>query len=70
MLGFQHQLLLRIVERDTLPDESDWETLRHHDFTLTKFLEVPSFMEKTEFRAKAMRVEKLKLMWNAKDRNA
>ena len=33
MLEFLHQLLRRIVERDTLPDESDWETLRQYDFT-------------------------------------
>ena len=60
MLDFLHRLLRRIVERDTLPDESDWETLRQHDFTSTKFLDVPSFMEKTEFRAKVMRVAKSK----------
>ena len=58
MLNFLHRLLRRIVERDTLPDESDWEALRQYDFIETKFLDVPSFMEKTEFRAKAMRVAK------------
>ena len=61
MLNFLHRLLRRIVERDTLPDESDWEALRQYDFIETKFLDVPSFMEKTEFRAKAMRVAKSKI---------
>ena len=60
MLNFLHRLLRRIVERDTLPDESDWEALRQYDFIETKFLDVPSFVEKTEFRAKAMRVGKSK----------
>ena len=58
---FLHRLLRRIVERDTLPDENDWEALRQYDFTETKFLVVPSFMENTEFRANAMRVAKSKI---------
>ena len=58
MLNFLHRLLRQIVECDTLPDESDWERLRQYDFIDTKFLDGPSFMEKTEFRAKAMRVAK------------
>ena len=61
MLNFLHRLLRRIVERDKLPDENDWEALRQFDFIETKFLDVPSFMEKTEFRAKAMRVAKSKI---------
>ena len=61
MLNFPHRLLRRIVERDTLPDEIDWEALRQYDFIETKFLVAPSFMEKTEFRAKAMRVMKSKI---------
>ena len=59
-LNFLHRLLRRIVERDTLPYESDWEALRQYDFIETKFLDVPSFMEKTEFRANATRVAKSK----------
>ena len=58
MLKFLHRLLRRIVERDTLPDENLWEALLQNDFIETKLLDVPSFMEKTEFRAKAMRVAK------------
>ena len=59
MLDFLHRLR-RIVELDIFPDESDWEALQHYDFTSTKFLDKPSFMEKTEFRATAMRVVKSK----------
>ena len=61
MLNFLHRLLRWIVERDTLPDENDWEALRQNDFNETKFLDVPSFMEKTEFRAEAMRIAKSKI---------
>ena len=61
MLDFLHRLLRRIVERDTLPGESDSEALRKYDFTSTKFLDVPSFMGKIEFRAKTMRVAKSKI---------
>ena len=61
MLKFLPRLLGRIVERDTLPDENDWEALRQYDVIETKFLDVPSFMEKTEFRAKALRVAKSKI---------
>ena len=61
MLNFLHLLLRRIMERETLPDENDWEALRQYDFIDTKFVDVPSFMEKTEFRAKAMRVAKSKI---------
>ena len=61
MLNFLHRSLRRLVERDTLPDESDWEALRQYDFIETKFLDVPSVMEKTEYRSKAMRVAKSKI---------
>ena len=39
MLKFLHWLLRRIVERDTLPDEHDWEALRQYDFLERKFLD-------------------------------
>ena len=61
MLNFLHWPMRRIVERGALPDESDWETLLQYDFTGTIFLDVPSFMEKTEFRAKSMRVAKIEI---------
>ena len=52
-----HRFLRRNREQRSLPDESDWEALRQNDFTSTKSFDVPSFMEKSEFRAKAMRVQ-------------
>ena len=61
MLDFVHRLLQRIVEHDTVLDESDWKALRQYDFTSTKLIDVPSFIEKTEFREKAMRVAKSKI---------
>ena len=61
LLNFLHRSLRRIVERDILPDESDWEALPQYDFIETKFMDVPSFMEKTEFRAKSMPVAKSKI---------
>ena len=59
-LEFLHWLLRRIVEQDTLPDENDSEALRQKEFIETKFLDVPSFKEKTEFGAEALRVVKSK----------
>ena len=66
MLNFLHQFLRRIVERDTSPDENDWEALRQYDFIQTNFMDVPSLfwflsVEDCEFRAKAMRVAESKL---------
>ena len=61
MLNLMHRLLRGIVELDTLPDQIDWEALRQNDFVETKLLDVPTFMEKTEFRAKATRVAKSRI---------
>ena len=61
MLDFLHRLLRRIVERDILRDETDWEALRQYDFTSTEMLDVPTFMEQSDFRAKIMRVAESKI---------
>ena len=61
MLNFLHRLLRRIVERYTLPNEIDWEVLLQCDFNSTNFLDGPSFMEKIDFRAEAIRVTKSKI---------
>ena len=47
MCDFIYQLLRTIVPRSCLPDEWDWEALRSLDF-----------MQKTQFRAEAMKVAK------------
>ena len=56
MLGFLHRLLRRIVTRDFLPDEEDWDSLLEFDFTNVQLLSVSQFMEKTDFRAAKGRI--------------
>ena len=58
MLDFLHRLLRRIVVQDSLPEEDDWDALLEFDFTNFQLLSVSPFMEKTEFRTKAMRAAK------------
>ena len=58
MLDFLHRLLRRIVTRECLPDENYWDDLLEFDFTNVRLLSVSQFMEKTEFRTKAMRAAK------------
>ena len=58
MLDFLHRPLRRIVARDSLPEEDDWDALLEFDFTNVQLLSVSQFMEKTEFRTKAMRAAK------------
>ena len=61
MLDFLYRILRRIVQRSSLPEEKDWEALRDFDFSSVEFLDVPSFMEKTDFGAKAMWVAEAKI---------
>ena len=58
MLDFLHRLLRRIVSSECLPDENEWDALLGFDFTDVQLLSVSQFMEKTEFRTKAMRAAK------------
>ena len=58
MLDFLHRLLRRIVARDSLPEEDDWDALLEFDFTNVQLLSESQFMEKTEFRTRAMRAAK------------
>ena len=58
MLDFLHRLLRRIVSRESLPEENDWDALREFEFMNAQLLSVSQFMEKTEFRTKAMRAAK------------
>ena len=58
MLDFLHRLLRRIVSRESLPDENDWDALLRFEFVDAQVLTVSQFMEKTEFRTKAMRAAK------------
>ena len=58
MLDFLHRLLRQIVPRESLPEENDWDALLGFDFTDVQLLSISQFMEKTEFRTKAMRAAK------------
>ena len=53
---FLHRLLLRIVTRNCLPNEWDWEALRSSDFAVGELLSIPEFMQKTESPAKVLKV--------------
>ena len=58
MLDSLHRLLRRIVSRESLPEENGWDALLGFDFTAVQLLSISQFMEKTEFRTKAMRAAK------------
>ena len=58
MLDFLHRLLRRIISRESLPEENDWDALRELEFIDAQLLSVSHFMEKTELRTKAMRAAK------------
>ena len=58
MLDFLHRLLRRIISRESLPEENDWDTLLGFEFIDAQMLSIPQFMEKTEFRTKAVRAAK------------
>ena len=61
MLDFLHGLLRRIVTRDCFPEEDVWDALLELNFTNAQLLSVSQFMEKTEFRAKAMRAARKRI---------
>ena len=58
MLDFLYRLLRRIVSRKSLPEENDWDALLGFEFIDAQVLSVSQFMEKTEFRMKAIRAAK------------
>ena len=56
-----HRLLRRIVVRSCLPAEWDWDALRSVDVAVGELLGIPEFMQKTEFRAKVLKVARSKI---------
>ena len=61
MCDFLHRLLRRIVSRSCLPAEWDWDALRSFDFAVSELLGIPEYMQKTEFRAKVLKVARSKV---------
>ena len=55
-----HRFLRRILPWSCLLDEWDWDALRSSDFAVCKLLSIPGFVQKTEFRANALKVVKSK----------
>ena len=60
MCDILHRLLRRVVSRDCLPSEWDWDALQSFDFSVGELLGIPEFMRKTEFRSKVLKVAKSK----------
>ena len=58
MLVFLHRLLQRIVSRESLTEKNDWDALLGFEFVYAQLSSISQFMEKTEFRTKAMRAVK------------
>ena len=61
MCDFLHRPLRWIVPRNCLPAEWDWDALRCFDFAVGEILSTPEFMQKTEFRAKILKVARSKI---------
>ena len=61
LCDFLHRLLRRVVSRECLPSEWDWDALRSFDFSVGELLSIPDFMRKTEFRSKVLKVAKSKI---------
>ena len=49
------------MSRSCLPAEWDWDELQSFDFAVGELLGIPEFMQKTEFRAKILKVAKSKI---------
>ena len=69
MYDFLHRLLRRIVSRSCLPDEWDWDGLRSFDFAVGELFSIPGFMQKTQFRAKALKVARSKIDRRRRSKN-
>ena len=58
MLDFLHRPLRRIVSRERLPEETEWDVLLRFEFLDSQQLSLSQFMDKTEFRTIAMSAAK------------
>ena len=57
-LAFRHRLLRHNISRESLLEEDDWDALLGFEFVAAQLFSISQFMEKTEFRTKAMRAAK------------
>ena len=68
---FLHRLLKRVVKWSNLPAESDWEKLCSLELAVEELLCIPEFIQKTEFRAKALKVPKSRIdVWRDRGKKA
>ena len=58
MFDFLYRLLRRIASRERSPEEIAWDALLGLEFIEAQLLSFSQFMEKTEFRTKAMKAAK------------
>ena len=58
MFDFLHRLLRRIASRERLPEENAWDALLGFEFIDAQMFSFSQFIEKTEFRTKAMKAAK------------
>ena len=61
MCNFLHRLLQRSVSRSCLPAEWDWDALQSFNFAVGELWGILEFMQKTDFRAKVLRVARSKI---------
>ena len=54
-------MLRRIVLRSCLAAETDGDALRSFDYAVSELLGIPEFMQKTEIRAKVLKVARSKI---------
>ena len=61
MWDFLDRLLRLVVKRSDLLDETDWEKVRSFESAVEELFSIPEFLQKTEFRGKALKVAKSRI---------
>ena len=61
-VGFPASFASRIISRESLSEENDWDALLGFEFVDNQMLSISQFMEKTEIRTKAEDCQKDALM--------
>ena len=68
MLDFLHRLFRGIILGESLPEENDWDAFLGFEFIDAQLLSFSQFMEKSEFRTKAIRAAKGRIFVEKKRR--